>query len=284
MGRGLTPAGRAVVAAVTGAGLTLVLALAAQSDRAAVTGADDPLRWWPAVAVGVLVVVATPYAVVQLILARRAAERLPGVGDAARRRRGPLAAALVLLVALGLWTALGDPDDAPPDAAPPGATAVPEGAAGDRDITLAPPWAVVAAAAAALAAAVALRDRGARTGHAPAGARDDGALERAATAALAPLDERGDPRAAVIAAYARMEQVFAATGAPRRPPETAAEYVDRLLHGHGAPAAAVERLRRLYDLARFAPEPVTAAMRDEARAALADVLAADPATAGGAEA
>lgn len=276
MRRGLTPAGRVVAAAATGLGLTLLVLLASRADRAAVTGSDAPLRWWPGVTLGVVVLVVTPYVLAQVVLAARAADEL---GDGPRRFRrwwAPVGAFVFVAVLVAVRWLLGDAGDVDFGGAAPGGPAVPEtGGGGDRDVVLAPPWLVAVAAAVATAVAVALRPRD----RAPAGDQDLGRgpqdpLDRAAEAARLELDVEGpDPRAAVVAAYARMETVFAGEGIPRRPSETAAEYVDRLLRRHGAPAPAVTRLRSLYNRARFAPDPVDERMRSDARDALRRVVA-----------
>jgi hypothetical protein len=65
--------------------------------------------------------------------------------------------------------------------------------------------------------------------------RDEGREELAEQLALA-LDEalddlraEADPRRAIVAAYARMERVLAASGVPRRSAETADEYLGAFL-------------------------------------------------------
>jgi hypothetical protein len=91
-----------------------------------------------------------------------------------------------------------------------------------------------------------------------AGARD------AAAAAAIPAD----PRAAVLAAYARMEAALASVGLARRPSDAPREYLARLeaeLGGGRAPAA---RLTELFERARFSPHPVGEETRSEAIGAL----------------
>ncbi len=53
----------------------------------------------------------------------------------------------------------------------------------------------------------------------------------AVDAGLADLDD-GDPRAAVIACWVRLEEAAAAAGTPREPGDTPGELVLRLLAGH----------------------------------------------------
>src|SRR5207248_10873691 len=54
-------------------------------------------------------------------------------------------------------------------------------------------------------------------------------LQEALEEGLEELEAEPDPRRAVIAAYARMELSLARVGLPRRSPETALEYLQRLL-------------------------------------------------------
>ena len=80
-----------------------------------------------------------------------------------------------------------------------------------------------------------------------------------------------DPRRAVIAAFARLERSFGAAGVPRRPTETAQEYVARALRELRAAEASVERLEELYEVAKFSHHVVDAAMKAQAIEALEDV-------------
>src|SRR5205823_10734054 len=76
-----------------------------------------------------------------------------------------------------------------------------------------------------------------------AGARD------AAAAAAIPAD----PRAAVLAAYARMEAALASVGLARRPSDAPREYLARLEAGLGGGRAPAARLTALFERARFSP-------------------------------
>lgn len=89
----------------------------------------------------------------------------------------------------------------------------------------------------------------------------------------ADLDAAPDPREVVIACYARMEALAAAAGTPKRPPETPAELVGRLLAEQQVPEPAVRRLTALFEEARFSRHPIDEGMRTAARASLADVRA-----------
>jgi Domain of unknown function (DUF4129) len=89
-------------------------------------------------------------------------------------------------------------------------------------------------------------------------APEDEALvaRRAVDAALVPLREPADPRAAVIEAYARMEQVLAARRLGRREPEAPREYLQRVLGELGVPAASLTSLTDLFEEARFSRHPI----------------------------
>ncbi|MGE0793774.1 MAG: DUF4129 domain-containing protein [Acidimicrobiia bacterium] len=134
-------------------------------------------------------------------------------------------------------------------------------------------WAVVGLTAAGLAvlgtaAVIAIR----RDGPAPPPEPEEGwervSLAEAAQASIEVLEEEPDHRKAVIAAYARMEQLFGAAGLPRRPAETAREHVDRALDRLGAPADVVAVLAQRFEEARFSTRPIG----PDARAAAVDAL------------
>jgi hypothetical protein len=94
-----------------------------------------------------------------------------------------------------------------------------------------------------------------------AGARD------AAAAIAIPAD----PRAAVLAAYARMEAALGAAGLTRRASEAPREYLSRLeaaLRGGRRPAA---RLTALFERARFSEHPVGEDVRADALDALREL-------------
>jgi hypothetical protein len=91
-----------------------------------------------------------------------------------------------------------------------------------------------------------------------AGARD------AAAAAAIPAD----PRAAVLAAYARMETALASVGLARRPSDAPRQYLARLETGLGGGRAPAARLTELFERARFSPHPVSEDLREEAIGAL----------------
>lgn len=78
----------------------------------------------------------------------------------------------------------------------------------------------------------------------------------------------GEPRNAIVAAWARFEQQGAAAGVPRKPWETSSEYVIRILDVAAADSGAVNRLAGIYREARFSPHPIT----EEHRAAALEAL------------
>jgi uncharacterized protein DUF4129 len=81
-----------------------------------------------------------------------------------------------------------------------------------------------------------------------------------------------DPRRAVIATYARMEQTLAGAGLPRAESETPLEYLGRVLREllHTS-ADAVSRLTALFERAKFSPHEIDGAMKRDAIHALVAV-------------
>lgn len=77
-----------------------------------------------------------------------------------------------------------------------------------------------------------------------------------------------DPRRAVIAAYARLEGALASSGLPRRPAETAEEYVVSVLGALEVSRRPVRELTGLYERAKFSQHPIDEPMRERAIAAL----------------
>ena len=78
----------------------------------------------------------------------------------------------------------------------------------------------------------------------------------AVDAALVPLREPADPRAAVIEAYARMEHVLAERQLGRRPPEAPREYLRRVMREQGLPQESFTTLTALFEEARFSRHPI----------------------------
>jgi Domain of unknown function (DUF4129) len=80
-----------------------------------------------------------------------------------------------------------------------------------------------------------------------------------------------DARRAVIAAYARLERVLAASGLGRRPAEAPHEYLSRILPRLELDRGSVRRLTELFTRAKFSPHEVDAGMKDDAIEALTTV-------------
>jgi hypothetical protein len=78
-----------------------------------------------------------------------------------------------------------------------------------------------------------------------------------------PRAER-DPRLAILRAYARFEAALAAARAPRSAWQTPAEFMRTTLVRLPLPAAPVERLTALFELARFSDRPLGGEARDAA--------------------
>jgi Domain of unknown function (DUF4129) len=88
---------------------------------------------------------------------------------------------------------------------------------------------------------------------------------------LADLYAEKDARKAIIAAYARVEQIFATYGLAREPSEAPVEYLERVLPELRASGAALGRLTNLFEWAKFSAHDVDGSMRDEAITALLEV-------------
>ena len=88
--------------------------------------------------------------------------------------------------------------------------------------------------------------------------------------AIEDLRRHPDPRRAVVAAYARMEQALSYYGLPRRPSETPYEYLARVARELDAEAPVAE-LTDLFEEAKFSEHSVDEAMRGRAIDALSTV-------------
>jgi uncharacterized protein DUF4129 len=99
------------------------------------------------------------------------------------------------------------------------------------------------------------------------------ALDEVLADSLDDLRAERDPRRAVIRAYARMEQTFAAYGVPREEHETPLEYVARVLDSLRVSSFAVRRLVQLFERAKFSPHTIESTMKDDAIDALAGLRA-----------
>lgn len=138
-------------------------------------------------------------------------------------------------------------------------------------------WAVLAIVLAAVVAGVALLLVRGRVRVAE-GAPGRDAARAALDAADAALESRSDPRGAVIAAYAAMERSLASRGVARGRSEAPREYLSRALTVSRGAERDASTLTGLFEEARYSEHPISAAIRDRARAALGALrerLAAD---------
>jgi Domain of unknown function (DUF4129) len=98
-------------------------------------------------------------------------------------------------------------------------------------------------------------------------------LQEAVASGDTALRDTGDPRQAIIACYAAMEDSLAGAGAPRRSTDTPEELLRRATRAGLVRAAPARTLTGLFREARFSTHPMTAAQRDAAAAALAALRA-----------
>jgi hypothetical protein len=101
--------------------------------------------------------------------------------------------------------------------------------------------------------------------------RHAGALATAISAGLHDARLEPDPRRAVIAAYATMEQILAAQGLPRRTVEAPLEYMTRLFAELDVSDDALRTLTELFELARFSHHVIVPAVKARALAALTQI-------------
>lgn len=133
------------------------------------------------------------------------------------------------------------------------------------------PWTIaVIVLLAVVAGALLLVHRGSWTADR---ALDQTATRTAIDAALDALDLSGDPRRAVIAAYAAMERTLADCGVSRLPAETPREYLRRLLVDAGGAEPDARTLTGLFEEACFSWRPVSEQARDAALVALRSLQA-----------
>jgi hypothetical protein len=97
------------------------------------------------------------------------------------------------------------------------------------------------------------------------------AFEELVEDTLGDLYAETDPRKAIIAAYVRVERLFATYGSPRHRSEAPVEYLERVLPELRASGAALRRLTALFEWAKFSAHDVDRPMRDEAIGALVEV-------------
>ncbi len=96
-------------------------------------------------------------------------------------------------------------------------------------------------------------------------------LAHAVETTIDDLRRERDARRAVIAAYAKMERVFATHGLGRLPAEAPLEYVARVLRTLHVRESAVQSLTRLFEYAKFSSHDIDTTLKEEAIAALVAV-------------
>jgi Domain of unknown function (DUF4129) len=89
--------------------------------------------------------------------------------------------------------------------------------------------------------------------------------------AIDDLENEPDARRAVIAAYARMENVLARNGLKRRPSETPVEYLRRILLGLTSRGDSVSRITSLFEQAKFSRHEIDVSMKLDAIGALREI-------------
>lgn len=96
-------------------------------------------------------------------------------------------------------------------------------------------------------------------------------ISRVLDETLDDLRRESDPRKAVIAAYARMEQILAVHGLPRHPSEAPQEYLERVLVELHVAEPFIARLTDLFTRAKFSQHEIDPTMKDDAIEALVDL-------------
>jgi hypothetical protein len=192
-----------------------------------------------------------------LILLSVLLRRVQADGEDGKGRWWRWLALLVAVVVAGLviqrMLPRSDGDDAPGDGDP---LAVIDG----LDVIGWSTWAGVLAAGLAGAAVATLmwRARAPRAEPEPLSTADHDHETAAVRAATAALDERpGDPRGAVVACYAAMEDALASAGTTRRGAETPEELLARAVADGRLAAGPGRQLTELFLVARYSSAPVT---------------------------
>lgn len=96
-------------------------------------------------------------------------------------------------------------------------------------------------------------------------------LSEAVQEGLDDLASEPDARAAIIRCYRRFERVAARARVPRAPWQTPDEFMREALRRLVLPHHAVDRLTRLFELARFSGHPLGSPERDAARGCLEEI-------------
>jgi hypothetical protein len=225
----------------------------------------------------VLAVIAAIVGLVVMVFALFTLRSGPPPVAPAKKRRGIVALLLALLVAIALRSFIHNPVTSAPDRIPPAAVAPPtKEAPSSSHVWRDAGWVLVAVlGAAALGAAVVLRRYRDHSRDATEtednNANIPGAVVDAVDAALDMLEAAGDPRQAIIAAYARMLEALEQRGLGCRPTETPRVHLARCLTAADVRPEPLEQLVRLFEEARFSTHPMTWEHRDEARRALGAV-------------
>ncbi len=102
-------------------------------------------------------------------------------------------------------------------------------------------------------------------------AEPDAPLGEAVQEGLDDLASEPDARVAIIKCYRRFERVAARARVPRAPWQTPEEFMRETLRRLVLPHRAVDRLTRLFELARFSVHPLGSSERDSARACLEEI-------------
>ncbi len=272
------PARRRRLAVAVG-GLAALLAVAAVASSGSVPGGSGGARRPAEELVDavlslllVLVLAGSVGLVYVSYLQRVAAHEARRRGESRRHalRAGQVIAVIVLLLVLLVRFGVGREGERP-RAASGGASAARTGLEDPRDGGYRPrfapvPVAVVlgTAALAAVAAYLASRARRRALPPLPGDAALALALADVLEEALDDLRAERDVRAAVIAAYARLERTLAALGLARRPAEAPGEYLRRVLGDLEAGTRPAARLTELFALAKFSHHELGREAKEEA--------------------